>query len=77
MDLNKIPVFAAITKRMHWLNQRQKVLADNIANSDTPGYAPKDLKEINFKRINDQPVSQAHGHVANGPGSRKIVQALD
>ena len=50
MDLNKIPVFAAITKRMHWLNQRQKVLADNIANSDTPGYAPRDLKEINFKQ---------------------------
>jgi flagellar basal-body rod protein FlgB len=50
MDLNKIPVFAAITKRMHWLNQRQKLLADNIANSDTPGFAPKDLKELDFKQ---------------------------
>ena len=50
MDLNKIPVFAALTKRMSWLNQRQKVLADNIANADTPGYTPRDLNEINFKR---------------------------
>lgn len=50
MDLNKIPVFAALTKRMHWLNQRQKVLAENIANSDTPGYSPKDLKELDFKQ---------------------------
>jgi len=49
MDLNKIPVFAAITKRMHWLNQRQKVLADNIANADTPGYSPRDIKELDFK----------------------------
>ena len=50
MDLNKIPVFAALTKRMSWLNQRQKVLADNIANADTPGYTPRDLNEIDFKR---------------------------
>jgi flagellar basal-body rod protein FlgB len=50
MDLNKIPVFAAITKRMHWLNQRQKVLADNIANADTPGYSPRDMKDLDFKR---------------------------
>ncbi len=48
MDLNKIPVFAAITKRMHWLNQRQRVLADNIANANTPGYRPSDLEEPSF-----------------------------
>ena len=48
MDLRKIPVFAAITQRMGWLNQRQQVLAQNIANSDTPGFRPKDLEEIKF-----------------------------
>ncbi len=48
MDLNKIPVFAAITKRMHWLNQRQRVLADNIANANTPGFRPSDLEEPSF-----------------------------
>ena len=50
MDLNKIPVFAALTKRMTWLNQRQKVLADNIANADTPGFAPRDLNELDFRK---------------------------
>ena len=48
MDLRKIPVFTAITQRMGWLNQRQQVLAQNIANSDTPGFRPKDLEEIKF-----------------------------
>ena len=48
MDLRKIPVFAAITQRMTWLVQRQKVLAQNVANSDTPGFRPKDLKEVSF-----------------------------
>jgi len=48
MDIRKIPVFAAITQRMGWLTQRQQVLAQNIANSDTPGYRPKDIEEIKF-----------------------------
>jgi len=29
-------------RRMEWLSQRQKIIAGNIANSDTPGYAPAD-----------------------------------
>src|SRR5262245_36208504 len=48
MDLRNIPIFGAISRRMAWLNERQQVLAQNIANSDTPGYRPKDLKPVNF-----------------------------
>ena len=29
--------------RMHWLQSRQKVLAENVANADTPGFKPQDL----------------------------------
>ena len=28
--------------RLQWLDDRQRVLARNIANSDTPGYVPRD-----------------------------------
>ena len=49
MDLTKLPVINAITKRMYWLNQRQKVLAENIANANTPGYKARDLEKLNFK----------------------------
>ena len=38
MDLRNIPIFGAISRRMAGLNERQQVLAQNIANSDTPGY---------------------------------------
>jgi flagellar basal-body rod protein FlgB len=48
MDLNEIPIFRMMTKRMGWLTQRQQVLAQNIANSDTPSYKPRDLKKQNF-----------------------------
>ena len=51
MDLNKIPLFAALAKRMDWLNQRQRVLAENVANANTPGYKPNDLKEQSFRDL--------------------------
>lgn len=53
MDFSKIPLFSALTKRMAWLGERQKVLAQNIANSDTPDYMPQDLKPINFRGMVD------------------------
>ena len=30
--------------RMHWHQTRQKLLAENVSNADTPGFQPKDLK---------------------------------
>lgn len=31
-------------QRLNWLEQRQKVLAQNIANANSPGYQPRDLQ---------------------------------
>lgn len=50
MDLNKLTLFGMLKGRMGWLARRQEVLAQNIANSDTPNYKPKDLKPLDFKR---------------------------
>jgi flagellar basal-body rod protein FlgB len=47
----KFNIFAVLGKRMDWLSQRQRVLADNIANSDTPDFVPQDLNEGEFKRV--------------------------
>ncbi len=44
MGLDDIPLFAMLRGRLGYLSERQQVLAQNIANSDTPGYAPSDLK---------------------------------
>lgn len=48
MDLGTIPLFSALQKRMAWLNQRSRVLAENVANADTPRFQPKDLKPQAF-----------------------------
>ena len=46
----KLDIFQALVRRMQWLGQRQNVLAQNIANTDTPGYRPQDLKHGPFER---------------------------
>ncbi len=51
MDFDKLAIFRMARMRMDWLAQRQKVLAQNIANADTPGYRAKDVRELNFKRM--------------------------
>ena len=36
---------------MNWLNQRQEVIAQNVANADTPDYRAQDLKAFDFKNV--------------------------
>jgi flagellar basal-body rod protein FlgB len=48
MDLSRLPLFEMMTKRLSWLGRRQEVLAENIANADTPHYKPRDLKPLDF-----------------------------
>ena len=47
----KLNVFEAISRRVGWLGQRQRVLAQNIAHADTPDYLPRDLKQGPFSRL--------------------------
>ena len=38
-----IGLFALAEQRLEWVGQRQKQLAENVANADTPNYRPKDI----------------------------------
>jgi len=51
MDLRNLAIFSMATRRMSWLGKRQEVLAQNIANSDTPHYRPLDLKPQEFRKF--------------------------
>lgn len=44
--IHDLTTFAALKERMRFLQTRQKLLAQNIANADTPGYRPKDIKQL-------------------------------
>ena len=39
-----MPLLSMIKGRMHHLGARQKLIAENVANSDTAGFTPRDLK---------------------------------
>ena len=68
MDLNKIPFLDLINRRLAWLSQRQDVLAENVANGDTPGYKPRDLKEQSFAELLHGTNSNSVQLVATQPG---------
>ncbi len=48
MAIGDLPIFSMMKQRLHWLTERQQVLAENVANANTPGYEAKDLKELDF-----------------------------
>ena len=49
MDLAKIQLFSAFKIQLDWAVERQQVLAQNVANADTPGYRALDIKRPEFK----------------------------
>ena len=52
-------IFALAEKRLAWVDQRQSVLAQNIANVNTPGYVAQDVKP--FKDVLAAQAQQAAG----------------
>ena len=44
MDPTRTGPIALAETRLQWLDARQRVLAQNVANADTPGYRPADLQ---------------------------------
>jgi len=50
MTLTDMPLLSMLREKMAWLNSRQALLSQNVANADTPGYAARDLKPIDLEQ---------------------------
>jgi flagellar basal-body rod protein FlgB len=48
MNLAEIPLFNMLRGRLGYLSERERVIAQNVANSDTPGFRSSDLKPFTF-----------------------------
>ena len=48
MDLSKSHLFAGLANRLQFLAARTNVIAENVANADTPDYVARDLKAPAF-----------------------------
>jgi len=65
MNLPDVPLFSLLRERMTWLHQRQDLLAQNVANADTPGYVARDLKDLDFEKALNHSRSLAPGMTTN------------
>jgi flagellar basal-body rod protein FlgB len=48
--ITDLSLFAMLRTRMQWHQERQRVLAENVANANTPGFRPHDLAPLDFER---------------------------
>jgi flagellar basal-body rod protein FlgB len=49
MPINDLPVLSVLRTKMQWHQERQRVLSENVSNSDTPNFKPRDLVEPKFE----------------------------
>jgi len=61
MAITDIPILSMLRMRLDWSQARQKVLAENVANSDTPQYQARDLVPLKF----EEPAELSAGGVSN------------
>jgi flagellar basal-body rod protein FlgB len=61
--LGDLPLLSAIKGRMQYHQARQKLLAENVANADTPGFRPRDLKPFDMMLA----MERTGGGAAGGP----------
>ena len=63
MPISDIPIFSMLRTRMQWHQERQRVLAENVANADTPKFRPRDLEAARFRRAGRSAAGQATGQI--------------
>ena len=73
MELGDIPLFAMLKSRLGYLSERQRVIAENVANANTPGYQAHDLKAFNFQ-AQVQAAAGRSGVAATPAGTMAVTQ---
>jgi flagellar basal-body rod protein FlgB len=48
MPISGLPILGMLRTRMQWHQERQRLLAENISNADTPNFRPTDLQALKF-----------------------------
>ncbi|MEM8921530.1 MAG: flagellar basal body protein, partial [Pseudomonadota bacterium] len=60
------PIFSMLKSRMTMLGQRQKVIAENVANVSTPKFTPQDVDADKFQKALAQNIA-SQGPSASTP----------
>ncbi|MEP0944744.1 MAG: flagellar basal body protein [Rhizobiaceae bacterium] len=68
--MHSVNLFELASQQAKWATVRQRVVANNIANANTNGFAPSDVapfKEVLSKSSSALTVTNAN-HISSGPG---------
>lgn len=57
MAITDLPMLSVLRTKMQWHQERQRVLAENVSNSDTPNFKPRDLVAPKFDSSGTGPVT--------------------
>jgi flagellar basal-body rod protein FlgB len=52
VSITDIPLFSALKSKMSWLQARQTMLAENVANADTPGFRAHTIEAFSLPEPN-------------------------
>lgn len=87
MDLTRIPLLSGLAQRLDFLSARTSVIAENIANADTPDFAARDIQKPGFQnavktaqmRVSDPKhiAAAPSGALAGTPGGFRTIAAPD
>lgn len=73
--IGNLQIFTLLKTRMQWHQARQGVLAENIANANTPSYVAKELAAPDFKSILAQQKARSFSAGALRQTSSMHIQA--
>lgn len=77
MAMQDLTLMSAMLKKMDWHEERQKIIAQNIANADSAGYRPMDIKPLDFKQILGSSTSPLLMSVAGSNGGAMSMVATN
>jgi len=79
MDATQIGLFDIAARRLAWTARRQEVLAQNIANVNTPGYRPRDIQPfaVSLAQVSGVGLARTQANHLSGiggnPGQQEIT----
>ncbi len=82
MSIQNVPLMRAMAAKMIYLDKRQGVISQNIANADTPNYRSQDLTKVDFGKVlekvtGENKISLSATNPGHMPGPNAVMNAKD
>lgn len=82
MTIQNIALFHALGSKMDYLDFNQRIISQNVANADTPGHVPQEVKPVDFGRYlshitKDNTVRTDTTHMRHMPDYNEIDDPKD